>query len=90
MKYEEELTENLTERQIYRLIVKAVRAGVQMSQHIYISMSLEKVEEIIYNSMRVCPTESFGVMHYESPIGKVSILVIPQETNIITVHNYEM
>ena len=37
MQYEEELTEDLTERQIYRLIVKGVRAGVQMSQfHIYI------------------------------------------------------
>jgi hypothetical protein len=87
MNYEEELTEDMTERQIYRLIVKAVRAGVLMSQHIYISMSLEKVEEIINNSMRVCPTESFGTMHYESPIGKVSILAISQDTNIVTVQN---
>jgi len=87
MKYEEESTECMTERQIYRLIVKAVRAGVLMSQHIYVSMSLEKVEEIIDGSMRVCPTESFGVMHYESPIGKVSILAISQDTNIVTVQN---
>lgn len=87
MKYEEELTDSLTERQIYRLIVKAVRAGVQMSEQIYICMSLEKVEEIIDNSMRVCPTESFGVIHYQSPIGIVSILAIPQETNIVTVQN---
>ena len=87
MKYEEELTEDLTERQIYRLIVKAVRAGVSMSEHIYISVSPEKAEELIYNTIRVSPTESFGIMHYRSPLGDVSILVTPQDTNIVTVQN---
>ena len=86
MIYEEEITDDLTERRMYQLIFNAVRSGVKMSEDIYITMSLEKMEEALHNSMRVRLTKRFGVVCYELPMGSVTLLAISEETNIVTVH----
>ncbi len=86
MIYEEEVTDDLTERRMCQLIFNAVRSGVKMSEDIYITMSLEKMEEALHNSIRVRFTKRFGVVCYDLPMGSVTLLAISEETNIVTVH----
>ena len=87
MKYEEESRKSLTESEIYRITVAAIRAGVDSSRTIYICMSFEKFDEINCGSMRPTSTEHFGTVEYNSPIGTVYFLVLAHETNTITVQN---
>ena len=86
MTYEEEITDDLTQRRMHQLIFNAVRSGVKMSEDIYITMSLEKMEEALNNSTRVRSTDRFGVVCYDLPMGSVTLLAISEETNIVTVH----
>ena len=86
MIYEEEITDVLTERRMYQLVFNAVRSGFKMSEDIYITMSLEKMEEALNNSTRVRSTDRFGVVCYDLPMGSVTLLAISEETNIVTVH----
>ena len=86
MIYEEEITDDLTESQMCQLIFNAVRSGVKMSEDIYVTMSLEKMKELLYNSVHFRLTKRFGVVCYELPMGSVTLLAISEETNIVTVH----
>lgn len=87
MKYTDIENNSLTEKEMYRILVNAVRAGVEPAMPIYIYLSFEKLDEFIKSTYRVIPGKNFGSIVYDFWGGEVTIEAIKNKTDTITVSN---
>jgi len=86
MRYTEE-PESLTESEFYRMIVRAIRAGVSASSSIFVYMSYEALQELESNTLRIINKSKFGERTVSTAGGNVNIVAIKEETDTITVSN---